>query len=87
MACGCPVAASNTGAIPDVCGDAAVLFDPLDVDAIAAAVLEADERSQELREKGLARAAEFSWERTARQHEDVYVATASEAPVGIPTTS
>jgi len=87
MACGCPVAASNTGAIPEVCGDAAVLFDPLDVDAIAAAVLEADEHSQELREKGLARAAEYSWERAARQHEDVYVAAASEAPVGMPTTS
>ena len=51
------------------------------------AILEADERAQELRERGLARAAEFSWERAARQHEDVYVAAASEAPVGMPTTS
>jgi glycosyltransferase involved in cell wall biosynthesis len=86
MACGCPVAAANAGAIPEVCGDAAVLFDPTDVDAIAAGILEADERSQELREKGLARAAEFGWEETARLHEAVYVAAASEVPVGIPTT-
>jgi glycosyltransferase involved in cell wall biosynthesis len=86
MACGCPVAAANAGAIPEVCGDAAVLFDPTDVDAIAAGILEADERSQELREKGLARAAEFGWEETARLHETVYVAAASEVPVGIPTT-
>jgi glycosyltransferase involved in cell wall biosynthesis len=57
------------------------------VDAIAAGILEADERSQELREKGLARAAEFSWEETARLHEAVYAEAASEAPVGIPTTS
>ena len=87
MACGCPVAAANAGAIPEVCGDAAVLFDPLDVDSIAAGVLEADERSRELREKGLARAAAFSWEETARLHEAVYEGVASEAPVGIPTTT
>ena len=57
MASGCPVAASNAGAIPEVCGDAAVLFDPTDVEAIAAAILEADERREELRERGLAQAA------------------------------
>ncbi len=50
MACGCPVAASNAGAIPEVAGDAAVLFDPTDVDAMAAAMLEADNRREELRE-------------------------------------
>ena len=57
MACGCPVAASNAGAIPEVCGDAAVLFDPTDVEAMTAAMLEADERREELRALGLARAA------------------------------
>jgi glycosyltransferase involved in cell wall biosynthesis len=72
MACGCPVAVSNAGAIPEVCGDAAVFFDPTDVEAIAAAMLEADDRRDELREKGLARAALFTWEETARRHEDVY---------------
>ena len=72
MACGCPVAASNAGAIPEVCGDAAVLFDPTDVEAMGAAMLEADSRREELRELGLARAALFTWDETARGHEAVY---------------
>ena len=72
MASGCPVAASNVAAIPEVCGDAAVLFDPNDPESIADAVLEADTRSDELREKGLARAAEFTWEASARGHDAVY---------------
>jgi glycosyltransferase involved in cell wall biosynthesis len=78
MACGCPVAASNVAAIPEVCGDAAVLFDPNDAQSICDAVLEADSRSEELREKGFARAAEFTWDTSARAHEDVY----REAAVG-----
>ena len=41
MACGCPVAAAGVGSLPEVCGDAAVLFDPLDPEAIAAGVDEA----------------------------------------------
>ncbi len=78
MASGCPVAAADTAAIPEVCGDAAVLFDPLDPESIAAGVLDADERRDELREKGLARAAAFTWNEAARLHEDAYLA-ASEA--------
>jgi glycosyltransferase involved in cell wall biosynthesis len=74
MACGCPVAASNVAAIPEVCGDAAVLFDPNDPESIAAGVLEADSRSEELREKGLAHAAGFTWDASARAHDDVYKA-------------
>jgi glycosyltransferase involved in cell wall biosynthesis len=72
MACGCPVAATNAGAVPEVCGEAAVYFDPLDPDAIAAAVLEADERGPELRELGLARAAGYTWEACAERHDAVY---------------
>ena len=87
MACGCPVAASNAGAIPEVCGDAAVLFDPTDVDAMAAAMLEADSRRDELVELGLARAALFTWDETARRHEDVYRAAVTAAPAGNPTTA
>jgi glycosyltransferase involved in cell wall biosynthesis len=74
MACGCPVAASNVTAIPEVCGDAAVLFDPKDPESIANAVLEADTRADELREKGFARAGEFTWEASARSHDEVYKA-------------
>lgn len=72
MASGCPVAAANAGAIPEVCGEAAVLFDPTDVEAMAAAILETDTRREELRDRGLARAAQFTWEETALKHESVY---------------
>ena len=68
MACGTPVVASDRAALPEVCGDAALLVDPGDVDAVAAAVLAAatDEplRSQ-LAHRGLERARAFPWARTA----------------------
>jgi glycosyltransferase involved in cell wall biosynthesis len=72
MASGCPVAAANRAAVPEVCGDAAVYFDPDDAEAIANGVREALALADELREFGIARAASFSWEETARRHEDVY---------------
>ena len=72
MASGCPVAASNAGAIPEVCGDAAVLFDPTDVDDMARAMVEADTRRDALRAKGFARAAQFTWDEVARHHDRVY---------------
>jgi glycosyltransferase involved in cell wall biosynthesis len=82
MACGCPVAASNAGAVPEVAGDAAVLFDPTDVEAIAAAMVDADRRREELRELGLAKAAGYTWDESARRHDEVYeAAVASTAPV------
>jgi glycosyltransferase involved in cell wall biosynthesis len=81
MACGCPVAASNAGAIPEIAGDAAVLFDPTDVEAMAAAMLEADSRRGELRERGLARAAGYTWDESARRHDDVYRAAHEHAVV------
>jgi glycosyltransferase involved in cell wall biosynthesis len=80
MASGCPVAASHAGAIPEVCGDAAVLFDPTDAEAIAAGILEVDERREELSERGLARAAAFTWDETARKHEAVYATATTAAP-------
>ncbi len=72
MACGTPVVTSATGATAEVGGDAAVLVDPLDVDAIAAGIREALERREELRAAGLERAAQFTWERAAQQTIDVY---------------
>jgi glycosyltransferase involved in cell wall biosynthesis len=77
MACGCPVAAANAGALPEVCGDAAVLFDPREPDAIATGVAEALERADDLRRRGLAHAARFSWDEAARGHDDVYAAAAA----------
>ena len=72
MACGIPVVTSATGATAEVAGDAAVLVDPLDVDAIAAGIREAIERREELRAAGLERASQFTWENAARQTVEVY---------------
>jgi glycosyltransferase involved in cell wall biosynthesis len=72
MACGCPVAASSAGSLPEVVGDAAVLFDPEDPAAIAAGVAEALEQSEELAARAVSRAALFTWDATARAHDDVY---------------
>jgi glycosyltransferase involved in cell wall biosynthesis len=72
MASGCPVAASNAGALPEICGDAAVLFDPQRPEAIAAGVREALARSDELRERGLTRAREFTWAACAEAHVTAY---------------
>jgi glycosyltransferase involved in cell wall biosynthesis len=89
MACGCPVAASRAGAIPEVCGDAAVLFDPTSVEDIARAVVDADTQRETFRERGLARAAEFTWDETARRHDAVYreAAAVSVKLSDTPTTS
>jgi glycosyltransferase involved in cell wall biosynthesis len=77
MACGCPVAASNAGSLPEVVGDAAVLFDPHDPQAIAAGIDEALDRAGELASRGIERAERFTWDATARAHDRVYEAVAS----------
>ncbi len=66
MATGTPVVAADRAALPEACGGAALLADPEDADAFAAALIEAagPERSR-LAEAGRARAAELSWDRTA----------------------
>jgi glycosyltransferase involved in cell wall biosynthesis len=68
MACGAPVIASNRGAIPEVVGEAAILFDPENVQAMTAAiarVLTHAELKATLRQQGLARARKFSRDATA----------------------
>ena len=77
MACGTPVAAARAGSIPEVCGDAAVLFAPDDASSIAAGVTEALRRAPELGLLGLRQAALFTWERAAAAHEDAYRAVAA----------
>ncbi len=77
MACGCPVAASNAGSLPEVVGGAAVLFDATDPRAIADGIAEALDRTDELAPLGLERAAAFTWDATARSHDRVYEAVAS----------
>lgn len=69
MARGVPVACSNASSLPEVAGEAALLFDPADERAIASAMERLlGERAQagRLRELGLQRARTFTWERTAR---------------------
>ncbi|HET8813273.1 MAG TPA: glycosyltransferase, partial [Gaiella sp.] len=77
LACGCPVASSDAGSLPEVLDDAAVLFDPEDPSAIAAGVAEVLDRAGELSALGPPRAAAFTWEATARAHDEVYALAGS----------
>jgi glycosyltransferase involved in cell wall biosynthesis len=77
MACGIPVVCSNASSLPEVAGDAALMVDPLDVDALARAMVRALEDAdlrREMIDKGLAQAARFTWEGAARQLLDVFEA-------------
>jgi alpha-1,3-rhamnosyl/mannosyltransferase len=68
MACGTPVVCSNAASLPEVAADAAIMVDPGDTDQLAqelTRVLTDSALRLSLREKGLRRAAEFSWQRTA----------------------
>lgn len=75
MACGTPVLTSNVSSLPEVVDDAAVLVEPTDVDAIAEGLrrlLTDEELRDSLRNKGLARAAHFSWKQTAERTVSAY---------------
>ena len=75
MACGTPVITSNVSSLPEVVGDAGMTVDPTDVYALANAmgrVLQDSQLRQQMIERGLARAAEFTWLRAARQLRQVY---------------
>ena len=69
LACACPVACSDLPPLREVAGDAAVYFDPLDPESIAAATLEAIARGGS---SGPERAASFTWDACARKHDAVY---------------
>jgi glycosyltransferase involved in cell wall biosynthesis len=75
MSCGTPVVCSNTSSLPEVAGDAALLVDPLNIDALAETIGQVatqTEMRQAMREKGLAQAARFSWARTAQETRAAY---------------
>lgn len=75
MACGAPVACASASSLPEVVGEAALLFDPTDVDDIARACLVAlrdPSLRARLREASLKQAARFSWARAAQQTLAVY---------------
>jgi glycosyltransferase involved in cell wall biosynthesis len=70
MACGTPVITSTSSALPEVAGDAALLVDPLDTNAIAAAIMQLIDNAalrETLRRRGLDRARLFTWEACARK--------------------
>ena len=75
MACGCPVVCSNTASLPEVCGEAAEYFDPTSEEEMAAKIAYAlgnEGRREELSRAGIAKAAEYSWERMAEETAAVY---------------
>jgi len=75
MACGIPVITSNVSAMPEVVGDAGILIEPTDTQAIADAVFhlhDNPEYYQELVKKGQTRAKLFTWEKTAEQIAQIY---------------
>lgn len=74
MACGTPVIAANSGALPEVLGDAGLFVDPLRPEAIADALLQVlhdDRVKMQCARLGPSRAAEFGWEKTAQQVENL----------------
>jgi glycosyltransferase involved in cell wall biosynthesis len=75
MACGAPVITSNTTALPEVAGDAAVLVNPEDPEELADAIIRVLEDSAlraTLKERGFERAKQFTWERAAQRTVAVY---------------
>jgi glycosyltransferase involved in cell wall biosynthesis len=75
MACGCPVIASNRASLPEITGGTAIEFDPDDIEELANSLREVL-TNRELREnlinRGLRWASEFSWEKTASETLEVY---------------
>jgi glycosyltransferase involved in cell wall biosynthesis len=82
MACGTPVITSTTSSMPEVAGDAALLIDPTQPAALAAAILRLQQDAAQrasLREKGLQRVRQFSWSETAQQILEVYKQVATQS--------
>jgi glycosyltransferase involved in cell wall biosynthesis len=81
MACGTPVVTSNVSSLPEVVGDAAVLVDPYNSQAIAEGILQVLHSSHlraELRQRGFARVREYSWERSVARVRQVYAEVAEQ---------
>ena len=75
MACGCPVAASDRASLPEVCGDAALLFDPTSAESIAGALADVTSSAElrgRLRGAGLSRARAFTWRASSERHAEIY---------------
>jgi glycosyltransferase involved in cell wall biosynthesis len=87
FAAGVPVVTSTVSSLPEVAGDAAVLVDPEDTDAIAAGLAELlgdEDLRAVLSAAGVARAARFTWERTAQRTAEVLHGAADPAAGSAP---
>jgi glycosyltransferase involved in cell wall biosynthesis len=75
MACGTPTIVSNAASLPEICGDAALYCDPLDVGSIAEKLIQllGDSLLQDqLRRKGLERIKQFTWQKAAAQLRQIF---------------
>jgi glycosyltransferase involved in cell wall biosynthesis len=75
MNCGCPIGASDTSSLPEVAGNAALYFDPYNKDSIfsvAESLVNNSAIRSTLKENGIIRAKEFSWQKTAALTFQVY---------------
>ena len=72
MASGTPVVATTAGAVPEVAGDAAILVEPGDPEALAEGIRQALRDRERFVAAGLERAKRFSWAETARRTLAVY---------------
>lgn len=75
QACGTPVVTSTVPPLPETAGDAALLVDPYDVEALATSlsqILRDETLQSELRERGLAHTRQFTWARMARETARAY---------------
>ena len=71
MACGCPIITSNITACPEIVDNAAILVNPAKTSEIKNAILEVIDNPilrADLSQKSIVRAANFSWEKTAKEH-------------------
>ena len=72
MACGCPVVAADTSSLPEICGPAAIMVDPYNINDMIKGLQEALLNKEELKEKGFAQVRKFSWEKTAKKTYEIY---------------
>jgi glycosyltransferase involved in cell wall biosynthesis len=86
MACGTPVIASSRGSLPEIVGDAGIIVDAEDHEAIAASVVDLfdhDERYEEAKNRSLRQAARFTWENTAWLTAGVYAEAYHQREAGL----
>ena len=79
MSCGCPVACSDSSSLPEIAGDAALLFDPRSIESMVESIrimLQDEMLRRQLAERSKRRAAHFSWQRTADETLAIYRALA-----------